>query len=207
VVVEEPNSIGTTYLKAQLLPEPQRSRILALLRESVDVRRQSAELLNGSPEYNKLAIRSHELQAQMWSQTVEVAQSSPNILLSLFATSLTATVTLADKRLAAVINRIPVSVWLMSLLIALLTSFATGYSARRRVWLALLPTPIRVSIVMGLTADLDSPRSGFIRTDVRSLERIERQINSPGALPVVSQSQPVNQGSRKGQNYKYVEQS
>ena len=36
-VVAEANAIGTTYLRAQLLAEPQRSRSLALLREYTDL--------------------------------------------------------------------------------------------------------------------------------------------------------------------------
>jgi hypothetical protein len=65
----------------------------------------------------------------------------------------------------------------------LLTSFATGYRLRRRIWLAFLTTPIMVAIVMGLTADMDSPRSGLIRADVRSLQRVEEQLKS---TPVTS---------------------
>ena len=36
-VVAEANAIGTTYLRAQLLAEPERSRSLALLREYTDL--------------------------------------------------------------------------------------------------------------------------------------------------------------------------
>ena len=36
-VVSETNAIGTTYLRAQLLPEPVRSRSLALLRDYTDL--------------------------------------------------------------------------------------------------------------------------------------------------------------------------
>src|SRR5882757_7695151 len=39
-VLEEANAIGTTYLRAALLPEPQRAEIRALLREYVDMRLQ-----------------------------------------------------------------------------------------------------------------------------------------------------------------------
>ena len=37
-VLEEANAIGTTYLRARLLPEPQRSEVARLLREYVEVR-------------------------------------------------------------------------------------------------------------------------------------------------------------------------
>ncbi|MDA0834855.1 MAG: hypothetical protein O2955_03525 [Planctomycetota bacterium] len=41
-VLEEANAIGTTYLRTQLLPEPQRSDAASLLREYVDVRLNAA---------------------------------------------------------------------------------------------------------------------------------------------------------------------
>jgi hypothetical protein len=40
-----------------------------------------------------------------------------------------------------------------------------------------------IATVMGLIADLDSPRSGFLRVDLRSLERVEQNLRS---LPPVS---------------------
>src|SRR5689334_16514906 len=38
IVVDEANAIGTTYLRARLLPEPHRGQVQALLREYVEVR-------------------------------------------------------------------------------------------------------------------------------------------------------------------------
>ena len=42
LVIDEANAIGTTILRAETLPEPQRSRTLELLREYVVVRRDFA---------------------------------------------------------------------------------------------------------------------------------------------------------------------
>src|SRR6266404_3021294 len=57
-IVEEANSIGTTYLRAALRPEPERSKIRELLREYVEVR-----LLIARPDKTEQALhRSVELQ-------------------------------------------------------------------------------------------------------------------------------------------------
>jgi hypothetical protein len=69
------------------------------------------------------------------------------------------------------------------LLIAFLTCFTFGYWQRRRFWLVAVVIPLMIAIVMGLIADLDSPRSGFLRLDLRSLERVEQDLRS---LPPVS---------------------
>ena len=54
---------------------------------------------------------------------------------------------------------------------------------RRRFWPVAVVIPLMIAIVMGLIADLDSPRSGFLRVDLRSLERVEQDLRS---LPSVS---------------------
>ena len=47
--VAEANAIGTTYLRAQLIPEPARSRSIALLRSYADLAIQVAKEVPGSP--------------------------------------------------------------------------------------------------------------------------------------------------------------
>ena len=43
LVIDEANAIGTTYLRAGLLPEPHRSDVQSLLREYVDVRLEAVQ--------------------------------------------------------------------------------------------------------------------------------------------------------------------
>jgi hypothetical protein len=66
----------------------------------------------------------------------------------------------------------------MLLLIALMTCCTFGYWQRKRFWLVAVVSPLMIAIVMGLIADLDSSRSGFLRVDLRSLERLERDLRS-----------------------------
>src|SRR5262249_52033807 len=109
-VLEEANAIGTTYLRARLLPEPQRSTLENLLREYVDVR------IRGVLE-NKLAEaakRSEELQESLWSEAVKAANSKDSnpIMTSLFIQSLNETIDVHAKRvLVSVRSRIPISIW------------------------------------------------------------------------------------------------
>jgi len=96
---------------------------------------------------------------------------------------------LSEKRLTALENRIPHTIWLMLLLIASLTCFTFGYGQRRRFWLVAIVTPLMITIVMGLIADLDSPRSGFLRVDQRSLERLEQEQDLHKDTPIVPTAQ------------------
>jgi hypothetical protein len=44
-------------------------------------------------------------------------------------------------------------------------------------------TPLMIAIVMGLIADLDSPRSGFIQVDLRSMERLQQDLQNGAPEP------------------------
>ncbi|HZO51787.1 MAG TPA: hypothetical protein VFB63_03675 [Bryobacteraceae bacterium] len=68
--IEEANSIGTTRLRAELLPEPQRTRSLELLREYIDVRIEFGKVGRVRADMNRNTQRTNALQAQIWQQTV-----------------------------------------------------------------------------------------------------------------------------------------
>ena len=183
LIVDEANAIGTTSLRAQMLPEPARSKIQGLLREYVDVRIEylAAEL----EEENLRASLNHakQLQSEIWLQGVEIAQQNPTVITSLFVQSLNETIDLSEKRLAALEYRIPSAIWLMLVLISLLTCLVVGYSMPRRILLAMIVTPLMVAIVLGLVADLDAPRTGLIRVEHRSMERLQMDLKAGTAKP------------------------
>ena len=86
--------------------------------------------------------------------------------------------------MAALENRIPQTIWLMLALIGVLPCLMFGYAARCRFWLASVVIPLMIAIVVGLIADLDSPRNGSIKTDLRGLQRVERGLQqSPAPSP------------------------
>jgi hypothetical protein len=94
-VVDEANAIGTTYQRAALLSEPQRSQIRGLLREYVSVRLQLVH-----PERVERSLRrSDELHASLWSQAVAAVEHDHGPLIALFIGSLNEMMDLHTKRL------------------------------------------------------------------------------------------------------------
>jgi hypothetical protein len=80
LVLDEANAIGTTYLRAALLPEPHRTEIRSLLRDYVDLRLQAAQ-----PEMTVPALAgSEELQGRLWAQAVIVGEKNPTPITGLF---------------------------------------------------------------------------------------------------------------------------
>ena len=74
LVIDDANAIGTTYLRAKLLPEPYSGKAQALLREYVDIRVEGVRptRLAGA------LLRSQELHQLLWSQAVAGAMMLDN---------------------------------------------------------------------------------------------------------------------------------
>lgn len=188
LVMEEANAIGTTGLRATLLPEPEKTHVRELLLQYVATRMEFSRADPGQPEFISSLDRAKALQSDLWDQAKAAAQQNPTAITSLFVASLNDTIDLGEKRLAALEKRIPAPIWLLLVLISMLTCLTFGYGQRRRFWMVAVISPLMVAIVMGLIADLDSPRSGFLREDLRSLNRLAQDLKSESSVPSSPQS-------------------
>jgi Protein of unknown function (DUF4239) len=180
LLVDEANAIGTASLRAQTLPEPSRDKVLKLLREYVDIRF-TYPILGIGPKLDEAVARAKKLQGGLWEQCVAVAQRYPTPISSIFLQSINETIDLGEKRLAALENRIPPPVWTILVLISMLSCFIVGLGTKRRFWVTTVVWPLMVSIVLGLTADLDSPSSGLIQIKRQSLQRLQQNLTAGGS--------------------------
>jgi hypothetical protein len=170
LVIEEANAIGTTYLRAGLLPEPHRSGVRALLREYVDVRLEAVE----PGRLSRSIGRSAELHDRLWAHAVAVGEKSPgSIVVGLFIGSLNEVIDLHTKRLAlGVRNRIPGTIWTALYFVAILGTSVMGYHAGLSGSgrsLAILALVLAFSAVMTLIADLDRPQAGLLRVSQQAM--------------------------------------
>src|SRR5436190_203648 len=78
LVLEEANAIGTTYLRAQLLDEPFRSRLSRLL-EGYTASRIRLATADSREQRAPLMARSDDYQQPMWTETVAVGRPSAGI--------------------------------------------------------------------------------------------------------------------------------
>ena len=135
------------------MPEAQRSQVRALLRAYVQTRQVYSQAVPGESQLTAAIERTKALQSSLWQQAEESARLSPTPMTALLVASLNDTIDLSEKRLTAPENRIPPTIWLIAVV-----------------------SPLMIAIVMGLIADLDSPRSGFLRADRRSLDRLAQDL-------------------------------
>ena len=67
-------------------------------------------------------------------------------------------------------------------LLALINCVIFGCSARWRFWLAMLASPLMISIVLSLLADVDSPHGGLIRFSQQSMDRVRHDLDLKGGI-------------------------
>ena len=179
LVDEEAHAIDMTWLRAELLPEGQRDKSMKVIRQYVTVRHDFADQNLGDPgSVTRNIQQTRALQEQLWSQAIEVEKQDQTAVVAAYLRALDEMIGIADKRLSAFESRVPQEVWIIILLIAVFQSFVSGYSLRQRFWLSHIVAPVVIAVVMALIADLDDPRTGLIRTDQGSMNRILNQISS-----------------------------
>jgi hypothetical protein len=178
LVVDEATAIETTMLRAEILPEPQRGKTMELLREYLVLRQDFArQTLLDRAALDLEIQRTKALQRQLWELTVAATQQNPTVVVMTYLQALNAMIDVAEKRLAAFENRVPITVWLIIFLVAASQSFTLGFSLKRRFWFSLVMTPLVVAVVMALVADLDSPHTGLISVRQNSIERLINDAN------------------------------
>jgi hypothetical protein len=171
MVLTDANAIGTAYLRAQLLPEPQRSELSDLLREYVDVR------LAAARDTSRLAesvARSDEILNEAWGVTSQVARENPSVVpTGLFISSLNDVIDAHAARVKAATDHVPPPVLMVLLCAAGVTSFIMGYGAglaRRKVLIPPLAIVLVITMVMMTVVDLDQPQSGLLKVSQQSME-------------------------------------
>lgn len=176
-VLEESNAIGTTYLRAGYLAEPQRAEIRRLLREYVRLRVQPFNL----DTISQTIAASDQLQDELWAQAVIVAEGNPtSIMAGLFIQSLNEMIDLQAKRLlAALWSRIPASIWLALSFITALAMTSMGYmlglNGSRNTVLTIILILAYTSLVF-LIADLDRQSEGLLRVGQQSMLDLWKKI-------------------------------
>jgi hypothetical protein len=164
LVLDEANSIGTTYLRAGYLPEPDASQSRELLREYAGERLKLVELNT----HTAARQRSEEIHSLLWAIAQELAVTQPaNELLALYVDSLNQTIDLHSSRVTALTAaRIPFTIYIGMYMVAMLgllmLGFQSGINGKRNLIVTLVLILI-FSGVMLLIIDMDRSWEGLLR--------------------------------------------
>ncbi|HEX7773157.1 MAG TPA: hypothetical protein VF435_12100 [Pyrinomonadaceae bacterium] len=170
ILLSEANAIGTTYLRAAMLPEPMRTESRNLLREYVDVR------LQGVQQPGKLQqsiARAEELQHQLWSLAMAAAEKERTPLTGLYIQSLNEVIDLhATRIMAGLRSRIPAVIWIVLYLLGFLAMVLMGYQsglANSKRSIAAVALILGFALVLYLITDLDRVGQGTLKVSQQSM--------------------------------------
>jgi hypothetical protein len=174
LVVEEANAIGTTYLRAGLLPQQQAGKVRQWLSSYVDSRLEAVR--TGDPE---IALRrADELHPQLWNEAEIAARGQgDSVAVGLFVQALNETIDVHARRvLVGLQSRLPPPLWVALFLLTGLAMAGVGYQegiAKSRRSPALLVLVLTFSIIMALIADLDRPQQGFLSVSQNAMVKLQ----------------------------------
>jgi hypothetical protein len=165
-ILAEANAIGTTALRARLLPEPHRKEVLELLRNYVKVRLELTQHPTTRADLAAAIEKSNVLQEELWQQAEAMLAIDKNVVpTGLFIQTLNEMIDDQAKRLAALRNRVPNVVQLALFAVAIIASGFAGYATgvnKRRSRFPVYVMGLLVGGVILLILDLDRPGAGFI---------------------------------------------
>ncbi|MCL4502507.1 MAG: hypothetical protein M1438_11740 [Deltaproteobacteria bacterium] len=189
-VLDESNAIGTTYLRAQLLPEPSRKEVSNLLRQYAAVRLQFYQAGIMGQGFQKAVDQTGRLQVQLWSLASAWADKDPRaVTAGLFLQSLNEVIDLHARGLTALQNHVPEIILVLLYFVALVAIGLIGYGcglAGRRNFMVTMVTCVLIAAVIVVIIDLDRPQRGLIRVGLermvelrQSLEKADLETGGP----------------------------
>ena len=175
----EANAIGTEYVRADLLPQADASRVRVLLKEYLD---QRILFYQTRRERQLLEINTHtaRLQSELWSLVKTPATAEPTPVLALVVSGMNDVLNSQGYTQAIWWNRIPPGAWLLMFVVATCSNLLVGYGAHYVEGRAtrLLVLPLVLSIAFFAIADIDSPRWGIIRVSPQNLINLFQSLHT-----------------------------
>jgi len=170
MVTVEANAVGTAYLRAGFLDEPDLTKSRDLLREYVQIR------LAAASDLAQLEItlkRSGEIHDELWAIVEDnIRQGNESDIMALYVESVNEVIDVHALRLAAVNLRLPrlvgILVYSAMLLSFLLVGIANSADGERDFVAMLLFSLAFVAVFM-IIVDLDRPQQGLINVSQTAL--------------------------------------
>jgi Flp pilus assembly protein TadB len=183
-VVEDANAIGTTYLRAQTLAEPVRTRSLERLVRYTDTSIRLSRSVPGSDEARKAAADDELLQRQLWRLAGKALANAPIASAPrLYVETLNEMIDMQTVRVAGLNNRVPSAVLLVevggaAVALALLAFYLSLLG--RGVFAVLLAASL-ITLLLLVTFDLDRPTRGLSRVPHTALTTLRASMMLPPA--------------------------
>jgi len=172
---QEANAIGTEYVRADLLPAENATRVRALLKSYLNQRILGYKT-RGDEQLRELGAQTAKRQAELWSAVAGPASGNPTAINAVLVMGMNDVLNAQGYTQAAWWNRIPAAAWALVALISIFCNLLIGYSSHDIKAFLFLILPIALAISLFLIADIDSPRGGLIRVHPLNLESLAASL-------------------------------
>jgi hypothetical protein len=182
-VVDEANAIGTTYLRAQLLPTSVRDRVQLSLRNYLNLRvKASTTPLDNPAARAAFILKANQTLNTLWDFAIQAAKEDARPVTSgLFIQSLNELIDSFGRRSATIDRHVPEAVLFLLCIAFIVTGsvigFTVGITNHRPSFVSYIMIGLIVLLVF-IIIDLDHPRRGLIQVSQNSLIELLSSINA-----------------------------
>jgi len=179
--VQEANTIGTAFLRSQLLADDMENDAQEALARYIAHRIDSVGIDLAHPDVRREAGRiARQLQAETWSLAVFAAENDPNSSnTNLYIRSVNDMIDSYANRQASLDKHLPAIVLYLLFLMLIIAEAVLGYAggiALSRPKVATLSLSVLIVLVLFLVFDLDRPRRGFVQVSQAGMLQLEELI-------------------------------
>jgi len=182
LLAAEANAIGTAFLRADFIDEPDRTALRDLLRNYVDVR---LSAFDEGATVQDVAARSEEIHNQLWSITMTNANQHPEWeTRALLVDSINELIDAHGLRVYFAQARLAPLLWIVFYLAAGLSFFILGVlnsAVKRRNLITVILFALVVAAVLAVIMDLDRAQQGMLNVVQGPLLDLQRQMGPPGS--------------------------
>ena len=175
LVVDEANSIGTTWLRADFLPAPHQQEVKELLKRYTQIKLEDGKTETTREATTRSQAEIAGIHSALWSHANAAALEKPTPVTASFITTLNETIDFDSTHKAALRNHVPGAVWLLMLVVSGCGAWASGYGSGTgglrsafNQWVF----PLLIGIVITLIADVDRPNQGLIGVSQEPLQEL-----------------------------------
>jgi hypothetical protein len=181
LIQDEVTVIGSTYLRAKLLPSDLRGKMSAMLKDYVSARIEFMRAGTDEKLLQATSESSRTIEDQLWNLAAAAeAQGEATAAMNLVIQALTDVYNVNEKRRAEQDDHVPATVINLLFVVAIgalgFIAYSYGLGHRRRHGSTAI-FAILIAMVFTITLDLDQPRSGFIRVGEESMLRLQEDLN------------------------------
>ncbi len=173
----EANAIGTEYVRADLMPSADATKVQETLRAYLD-QRVLFYTIRDAQQRRQIDSKTASLQNDLWSAVKIRAIAEPTPTIALVVSGMNDVLNSQGYTQAAWLYRIPTEAWSLMAIIAVASNLLLDFGSRHKYKLLLLVVPLAVSVSFFLIADIDSPIGGMIRVQPQNLMSLARSFQA-----------------------------